>query len=175
MINKIMLLSIFIAVAGVCAPSRASDVALGSRKFHKLTLVTDKMPSDCREFLDTDKTQAHIQEYITAHVGAFVEITASDDTPFLLLKVDCMKLEDTRGAGRVIGYSLGILVEFYRPFYEDIAYVFGATWSDMQLLYIPAESFTQMDFNEHLDLALEEFCHRWLDEHHELMNNDNLR
>ena len=169
-----ILLVCMVVLAAVCV-CRASDFTLGSRKFSKLTIVAYPAASDCRAFVRADATVEHARQYIQDHAGQFVQIIDSDDTPHLSVQVDCMELVNVHHHNETLGYSLSILVQFYRPFYEDVAYVHAAPWSHMQLLFIPGDSFTQMDFNEHLDYALDEFTSRWLNEHHELKRNDNER
>jgi hypothetical protein len=157
------------------AKAGALEASLESRNFHEFAINVYKIPTDCSASIKRDATITHIQEYVTGRLGQFASIDNSADTPFLSLQVDCMKLEDTRGEGRVIGYTVSMLLQFYRPFFEDVTYVHASPWYKTMLIYIPHESFMQADFEEQLDTLLEEFCIQWLDEHKALPETDNQR
>lgn len=160
----------------LCPGAKAMEASLESRDYTTLSLAVDKITTDCSAFIKKDKTLLHMQSYITQRMGDFVTMDYSATVPFLIAKVDCMKLEDVRGGDiRVVGYSLSIDVHFYRPFYENTTYVFASPWNKSMLIYIPHESFTQADFEEYLDMILEEFCTLWLDEHNALPETDNRR
>ena len=157
------------------AKAGAMEASLDSRNFREFAINVYRIPTDCSAYVKRDATVTHIQEYVTGRLGEFASIDYSADTPFLSLQVDCMKLEDTRGEGRVIGYTVSMLLQFYRPFFEDVTYVHASPWYKTLLIYIPHETFTQADFEEQLDTLLDQFCTQWLDEHKAVSDTDNQR
>ena len=169
---SLMLIALFLCLSGKAG---AVEAPLDSRSFNELALAVYKIPTDCSKIVNRDATLTHLRNYLTDEIGPFVKIDYSDVTPHLAVHVDCMKLEDTRGEGRVIGYTLSILVQFYRPFYEDVTYVHASPWFETSLLYFPAEKITQADFEEALDPLLQDFSTLWLDEHKALPQTDNQR
>jgi hypothetical protein len=175
---KLALLSLLFASIAILTSARccsAMDVGLGSRKFDKITLAVYDAPADCSSFVNSEATLAHMQDYLAAHAGGFIKVIDSQTSPFLSVQADCMHLVDTRGEGRTVGYTLNIIVQFQRPFYEDITYVYAATWTRSVLLYIPSDKIIQADYQEQLDLLLEEFISLWLDEHNEVRSTDSIR
>lgn len=175
--SKAIVSALALIALSICQAGKASaaDAALESGSFNELALAVYKIPSDCSKIVNSDATLTHLRNYLTDQIGPFVKIDYSDVTPHLAVHVDCMKLEDTRGEGREIGYTLSILVQFYRPFYENITYVHASPWFATSLTYYPAVKITQAVFEEELDLMLEEFVALWLKEHNAIPKPDEMR
>jgi hypothetical protein len=170
--QRLVFIIAVIAVLSIARGAGAMEMSLESRNFKAMRVVVYKVPTDCSSYIKDDDTLVHTRKYIEDKVGPFITVMNYDELPHLAVQVDCLKLVDTRGEGRVIGYTLSIMLHFYRPFFEDLTYVHASTWNKTDLVYIPAEKFMQADFEELLDPMLDEFCRLWLDEHRALSETD---
>ena len=172
--NKLLLA---LAIALFCANAASAELpTLASRNYTTIKLVAYPVPSDCAKNIRADAIVEHMRGYITEKAANFISFDTANELPHLAVKTDCLKLEDTRGEGRTIGYVFSIILQFYRPFYEDITYVHASPWSDSDLLYIPTSGdISQAVLNEMLNPLLDRFANMWLDEHRALPDTDNRR
>jgi len=166
-----------IAIAILSATTASAELpSLASRNYTTIKLVAYPVPSDCAKNIKSDAIVEHMNAYIAEKAAPFISFDTANELPHLAVKTDCLKLEDTRGEGRIVGYTFSVILQFYRPFYEDITYIHASTWSDSDLLYIPTSGdVTQEDFNEMLDPLLDRFANMWLDEHKSILDTDSLR
>jgi hypothetical protein len=155
----VILLAVILSDGGPCA---AVDVTLGARKFKSIAVAVYDVPSDCAKIVSEADIATYVRDTLTARLGETIRFTEDDTAPHLAVKTDCMHLVDTNsGQSRPIGYAINIIVQFYRPFYEDITYIHAATWTYTELLYIPENDFSQDFFNGLLTDALDEFANLW--------------
>lgn len=164
--TRTALLLLFL-LALTAAPARAQEVELGSRKFRHLSLAVGETPPDCRGVVDHGAVLSYIHDNLHAALAGRFEFVNTDNAPVLMTTYDCLRLSDDteRGGGRTVGYAINIDMRFYRPFREDLAYLYAAPWHKSTLLFIPHRDFTQAFFNGLLDESLEEFAGLWLSDH----------
>ena len=150
-----------------CACAHAADVELGSRKFKHLSLAVGQTPPDCRGVVNHGAVLSYIHDALHASLAGRFEFVHTDNAPVLMTTWDCLLLTDDteRGGGRSIGFAINITMSFYRPFREDLAYLYAAPWTKSTLLFIPHRDFSQAFFNSLLDDSLAEFSALWLADH----------
>jgi hypothetical protein len=162
------LICLLFAVLWLCAaPALAQDVSLGARNFKHLSLAVGNAPPDCRTLVDQGATLSYIHDYLLKAMGPHFNFVNTDNAPVLMTTFDCLRLTDDtdRGGGRTVGFAVNISMRFYRPFHDDLAYIYAATWHKPTLLFIPYRDFNQDYFNELLNESLDEFISLWLAEH----------